>query len=133
MDTFFSLEKQPKLPQGQDKGNPWNSTHLEETKSCVYAITLIYIWIKWSNFLKLLLSFIKPQKGITTQTISRWILEVFDLLGINIKGFTNHSSGSASTSKAKASGLSSNDILEKECIWEILSKRNSSRRRSISI
>ena len=37
---------------------------------------------------QLLLSFIKPHKGVTT--ISRWILEVLDLSGINIEVFTGH-------------------------------------------
>ena len=62
---------------------------------------------------QLLLSFIKPQKSVTTQTNSRWILEVFDLSGINAKVFTGHSTRSAGYSKAKASGVSSNDILKK--------------------
>ena len=37
---------------------------------------------------QLLLSFIKPHKGVTT--ISRWILEVLHLSGINIEVFTGH-------------------------------------------
>ena len=43
---------------------------------------------------QLLLSFIKPHKGVTTQTISRWILEI---LGSNTKVFTGNSTRSAST------------------------------------
>ena len=57
------------------------------------------------------LSFIKPHKGVTTQTISRYILELLDLSGINTEVFTGHAARSASTSKAKASGVSSNDII----------------------
>ena len=60
----------------------------------------------------LLLTFIKPHKGVTTQTISRWISEVLDLPEINIEVFTGHSTRFASTSKAKASGVSSNDIIK---------------------
>ena len=37
---------------------------------------------------QLLLSFIKPHKRVTTQTISRWILEVLDSLGINTEVFS---------------------------------------------
>ena len=59
---------------------------------------------------QLLLSFIKRHKEVTTQTISRWILEVLDSSGINTEVFTGHSTRSASTSKAKASGASSNNI-----------------------
>ena len=62
---------------------------------------------------QLLLSFIKPHKGVTTQTISRWILEVLDSSGINTEVFTSHSTRSASTSKAKASGVSSNDTIKR--------------------
>ena len=56
----------------------------------------------------------KPHKRVTTQIISRRILEVFDLSGINRKVFTCHLKTSASTSKAKASGVSSSDILKRE-------------------
>ena len=59
---------------------------------------------------QLLLSFIKPHKRVTTQTISRWVLEELDLSGINTDVFTGHPTRSASTSKAKESGVFSNDI-----------------------
>ena len=62
---------------------------------------------------QLLLSFITPHKGFTTHTISRWILEVLNLSGINTKVFAGHSTVSDSTSKAKPSGVSSNDILRR--------------------
>ena len=64
---------------------------------------------------KQLLSFIKPHKGVTTQTISRLIFEVLDLSNINTTVSTGHSTRSASTSKVKASYLSSNDILKRGC------------------
>ena len=59
------------------------------------------------------LSFIKPHKGVTTHTISRWILEILDLSGSNTKVFTGNSTRSASTSKTKTSGVSLNNILKK--------------------
>ena len=62
---------------------------------------------------QLLLRFIKPHKGVTFQTISRWILEVFDSLGIITEVFTGHSTRSGSTSKVKASSVSSNDVIKR--------------------
>ena len=61
----------------------------------------------------LILSFIKPHKGVKTQTISRRILEILNLLGINTEVFTSDSIRSANTSNAKALGVTLNDIIEK--------------------
>ena len=61
----------------------------------------------------LILSFIKPHKGVKTQTISRRILEILNLSGINTEVFTSDSIRSANTSNAKPSGVTLNDIIEK--------------------
>ena len=62
---------------------------------------------------QLLLSYIEPHQCITTQSVSRWIVEVLTLAGIDTSTFTAHSTRSASTSKAKSQGISTKDILKR--------------------
>ena len=50
---------------------------------------------------QLLLSFIKPHGPVSTPTISRWIMIVLNLSGIDTKIFTGHSTRRASSSKAR--------------------------------
>lgn len=54
---------------------------------------------------KLFLTFKKPHKSATTQTISRWIKQVLEKSGIDIKMFSAHSTRHASTSAAYAGGV----------------------------
>ena len=69
---------------------------------------------------QLLLSIKKALKVVTTQTYSRWVLEVLDLSRINTEVFISHSTRSGSTSKAKTSVVSSNNIL-KRVYWTQIS------------
>lgn len=62
---------------------------------------------------QLLLSFLSPYKCVTTQTVSRWIIEVLSLSGIDTFFFNAHSTRSVSGSKARSSGI---------CIMEILKR-----------
>ena len=50
---------------------------------------------------QLLLSFVQPQKPISTTTLSRWCLTVMKESGINVNTFGSHSTRSGSTSKCK--------------------------------
>ena len=54
---------------------------------------------------QLLLSFIQPNKPISTTTLSRWRVTVMKESGINVKIFGSHSTRSASASKCKISRL----------------------------
>ena len=62
---------------------------------------------------QLLLSFISPHKFVTTQTVSRWIVEVLSLSGIDTSVFKAHSTRSTSSSKARLLGISTKEILKK--------------------
>ena len=62
---------------------------------------------------QLLVSFIKPHLGVSTDTISRWLKESIGLAGIDTKNFKGHSTRSASTSKAASQGLSVKEILSR--------------------
>ena len=53
----------------------------------------------------LLISFQKPHKPVSTDTIGRWIKTVLEMVGIDTSTFTAHSTRSASTSAAAAAGV----------------------------
>ena len=55
---------------------------------------------------KLLLSYIKPFKPVSRNTVSRWVKEVLRSSGIDTEKYSAHSSRAASTSFCKAKGLS---------------------------
>ena len=62
---------------------------------------------------QLLLSFIGPHLGVSTLTISRWIITVLNLSGIDTRTFASDSTRSASSSKAKTSGVSTAEIIKR--------------------
>ena len=55
---------------------------------------------------QLLLSYVKPQKAISTTTHSTWCVCIMKESGVNVDIFGSHSTRTASTSKCKAAGLS---------------------------
>jgi len=57
------------------------------------------------NQSKLLLSYVKPFKPISKDTLSRWVKETLLQAGIDIKTFSAHSTRAASTSTAEAKGI----------------------------
>ena len=61
---------------------------------------------------KLFISFVKPYKHISRETISRWIRSVMETAGVDTQVFKPHSTRSAATSKAKAACVSVHDILQ---------------------
>ena len=88
-----------------------------ETNLCVYTSLDTYLkrssdWRK-DDQKQLLLSHIRPHKEITKSTIARWIMCVLKMSGIDTTTFKAHSVRSAASSKAKAQGLSTKDILSR--------------------
>ena len=61
---------------------------------------------------QLLLSFIKPFRPISKDTISRWVKVVLESAGIDISIYSAHSSRAASTSFCKAKGLNIAEIMK---------------------
>lgn len=59
----------------------------------------------------LLLSTIKPHNPVATPTVSNWIKQIMKKAGIDTDVYTAHSTRSASTSKAKQTGLPISDII----------------------
>ena len=70
-------------------------------------------WRRVNNETQLLLSYIQPHKQVVPSTISGWLKNVLKSSGINVSLFTVHSTRSATTSKARNSGLSMIEILER--------------------
>jgi len=62
---------------------------------------------------KLLISYQKPFKPVSKDTISRWLRILLGKAGIDIRSFTAHSTRSASSSAAKNNGLPVNIIMDK--------------------
>lgn len=61
---------------------------------------------------QLLLSYCKPFKPVSTDTISRWLKKVLANAGININEYGAHSTRSASTSAARAANISVKTIMD---------------------
>ena len=70
-------------------------------------------WRRVNNETQLLLSYIRPHRQVVSSTISGWLKKVLKSSGIDVSLFTAHSTRSATTSKASASGLSMIEILER--------------------
>ena len=51
--------------------------------------------------LNLLLSYVKPSKHVSKDTIFRWIMQVLEAAGIDVKKYSAHSRKAAFTSKAR--------------------------------
>ena len=64
------------------------------------------------NETRLILTFAKPHKPASRDTIRRWIRNVMQLSGIDVSVFKAHSTRAASTSKAKINNVPIEDILK---------------------
>ena len=61
----------------------------------------------------LLLSYVKPHKKVSRDTVSRWIKYVLKLSGIDTEQYGSHSVRSAATSKAKLCSVPIEEIMQK--------------------
>ena len=61
--------------------------------------------------LPLFISYVKPFKPVTRPTLTKWVLKMLQLAGIDTKLFQAHSVRAAASSKAAALGLKLSDIL----------------------
>ena len=75
----------------------------EDERLCVYSVLEEYVQRTNSirnNESQLFISFAKPHKKVSKDTIARWIKHVMSLSGIDTSVFKPHSTRAASTSKA---------------------------------
>ena len=59
----------------------------------------------------LFISYVKPFKPVTRPTLTKWVLKMLQLAGIDTKLFQAHSVRAAASSKVAALGLKLSDIL----------------------
>ena len=104
--------------QGQNPATLEFAAFSQDKDLCVVSALDEYLnrteeWRRVNNETQLLLSYIQPHKQVVPSTISGWLKNVLKASGINVSLFTAHSTRSATTSKASASGLSVIEILER--------------------
>lgn len=61
---------------------------------------------------QLLLSYVKPFKPVTKDTLSRWVKKVLKSAGIDIDQYSPHSTRAAATSKCRSKGLQMDEIMK---------------------
>lgn len=88
-----------------------------DRRLCIYTVLKEYLFrtkkMRDSSISRLLLSYVKPHKNVTKDTISRWIKVILNRSGVNTKIFGSHSVRSASTSKAKSNTVPIDETLKK--------------------
>lgn len=107
----------PIKTSGLNKNQPLLSIpfYLKETLICPASTLKLYL--KRTKQLrnaenKLFISFRKPYKAVTTQTLSRWIKDVLKDSGVDTSIFSAYSTRHDSTSAASRSRVSMNSILK---------------------
>jgi hypothetical protein len=90
------------------------SSYPPERKICIYTYLKQYLCetkILRGTEKSLFISFKKPHKAVTTDTIARWLKLVMHMSGLNTQMFTAHSTRAASVSAASRSKVPVDDIL----------------------
>ena len=114
-----------KLTKSRRKGQPpirlTISSFPDNGNLCVIQCLMAYLarsrsWRYHEGVLlepQLFLSYIKPHKKVVSCTIAGWLVTLMFNAGIDTSVFKAHSTRGASSSKAKALGLSCRDIMER--------------------
>ena len=87
-----------------------------DKRLCVYNVMLEYLKrteLLRGNEEQLLISYQKPFKKVSRDTISRWIKRVMTMSGLYLDQFKAHSTRSASTSAAQRALVPMQDILDR--------------------
>jgi hypothetical protein len=87
----------------------------EEEKLCVVKTLEAYLQRTEQHrtqYSQVLLSYIKPFKPVSKDTIARWVKLVLRSAGIDVKKYSAHSCRASSTSSCKAKGLTMKAIME---------------------
>lgn len=91
-----------------------------DRRLCIYFVIKEYLKrtkiLRDSTETRFLISYVKPHKAVSKDTIARWIRTVMSHAGINVNQYGPHSVRAASTSKAWEKGIPIQDIL-KQAGW----------------
>ena len=118
-----------KLPKNcRKKGLAPKPLEVFASDTCICPVKTAQCYIERTKSLRgetsqLFIGTVKPHKAVTSQTISRWIRDVLDLVGVDTSVFKGHSTRSASSSKVFSKGASISDIMSRgnwsnQCTWQ---------------
>ena len=116
MNEYFSFAFTDIMSKKTDAGSVLGNVAsyiYPEKKFCVYETLQAYLQETrlCRSSQRLLISYIKPFKAVTSATNGRWIKTVLTQAGIDTNVFTAHSTRSASTSNAAAAAVPVDVIL----------------------
>ena len=115
-----------KLLKHNRLGDPLDSIVLRPYSQCndLCVVRALKMYLKRTQFIRsyssLLLSFVRPYKPISRDTLSRWTLCIMKLAGLDTDKYKSHSTRGASTSAAKRLGVPIN-IIMKQASWRSVS------------
>ena len=114
----FNFSKNTATSKNGKSTNPVKFALLEENKNlCVRHHVDLQLEKRkeWhDNESQLILSFVEPHEAVSTSTISRWIIAVLQLLGVDANTSCGQSTRSASSLKAKAVGFPTIEIIKRD-------------------
>ena len=122
-DIVFQMKK---LMKHNRVGDPLDSLILRPYITCkrLCVVRTVKMYLKKTQFIRsystLLLSFVKPHKPISRDTLSRWTLTVMNMAGLDTTKYKSHSTRGASTSAAKRLGVPINIIMQ-QASWRSVS------------
>ena len=114
--TFYISQPVKQSRQGTHVPPVVYESYPVDPKLCV--VTHIKDYIKRTETLRpldcqqLLISFLKPLKPVSKQTVSRWCTQFLNIAGVNVKKFKAHSTRAASTSHLGAHNIDIASILK---------------------
>ena len=88
--------------------------YIQEPKLCVVTHMTQYLklTLPLQRCSSLFISYIKPYKAVSRDTLRRWCKEVMRMSGIGVSKYSSHSSRSAATSLARQKGISMVNICQ---------------------
>ena len=115
--------KMKKLLKHNKQGDPLDTLILKPfdkcKRLCVVRALKMYLHRTecFRSYSLLLLSFVKPHKPISRDTLSRWVLFIMSTAGLDVTKYKSHSTRGASASAAKRLGVPLNLIM-KRASWK---------------
>ena len=113
--VFIPIMNVVKQTKANNHIKPLKLKTYEDKKLCVVSHLKIYqnlVQALAPDEEQLFVSYIKPHKAVSKDTIARWCRETLKMSGIDTKKYSTHSSRSAATSKAKEKGVPLKTIID---------------------
>ena len=117
-----AIFRMKKLLKHNRVGDPLDTVKLRPFSHCkkLCVVRALKAYLCKTQFFRsysaLLLSYIRPYKPISRDTLSRWTLSILSMAGIDTSRYKSHSTRGASTSAAKRLGVPINTIM-KQASW----------------